>query len=287
MYRHRFNCMTVACEVILHGVMDDHAKSIVAAIEANTRRLETKYNFHNPYSWLSRVINQRQIADVPVDAETWKILSHVKSYTAYTGELFDITVGTLKQANTAETPEQHASQVAELRQYMGDRVWSLDDDCLRFTNAHCQFDLGGVVKEYAVDDAVRILKQYPMSGALINFGGDIYVYGKKESGDPFRVGIKNPKNPAEPLCMVKIENKGLTTSGHYERQRKIAGEAHSHIIGDIDRRILSVTVVTDTVLESGIYSTALTMDPRLEIPAGAARLFIDDQLEIHQSLASS
>ncbi len=281
MHSHHFHCMTVNCEVQLHGLSESVAQSVFARLEQQTRDLESKYNFHNPASWLNQHINQRQTDCIALDAQSYGVLQQVQQLSAACEGRFDITVGTLRAALTAAEDEQ-LQQYQRLRQYMGPQQWRLQDQQLCFANPYCQFDLGGVIKEYAVDQAIRIVREYQPSGALVNFGGDVYALGRKENGKRFKVAVKNPLQPSEMLFAVNIENRGLTTSGHYERQRQLGGQLASHIVGDIAADILSATVISPSVLHSGIYSTALTQDPGLALPKKTAAALVTQTLEIVQ-----
>jgi len=125
--------------------------------------------------------------------------------------------------------------------------------------------LGGFVKEFAVDQAVKILKKEKISSALVNFGGDIYALGSKPNGEKFSIGIKNPLKPSEYLTSVKLSNQALTTSASYERNYEVEGKSFSHIISatNLQKKVLSVTVVASSVLEAGVFSTALSLNWRL------------------------
>lgn len=110
-----------------------------------------------------------------------------------------------------------------------------------------------------------MLKKAKITSALINFGGDIYALGCKPNGQPFSVGIKNPLNPKEYITHANISNQALTTSASYERNHTIEDKNYSHIISTdtLQNRILSATVISSSVVESGVFSTALMIEPKL------------------------
>jgi len=135
--------------------------------------------------------------------------------------------------------------------------------------------LGGFVKEYAVDRAIKIVKRAKIDSALVNFGGDIFSFGRE-----FLIGIKNPKNLKENILTISLKNRALTTSASYERYTKIEKEIYSHIIHKtkIQNRILSATVISDSAIKSGVYSTSLMINPNLEIKL--EKILIDEELRI-------
>ena len=192
-YSHQFNCMTTPCEVQLYAADAKAADKVARMIESNTRRLEKKYNFFSDDSLIANINNRTQ-AIVNIDKETHHVLSLVQTLSATTQGSFDITVGTLKQCAKQTTVAKIEACRARLKPFIGADKWRLTENSIHFSNEYVKLDLGGVIKEFAGDQAGAIAKNANMA-ALINFGGDIYVNGNKPDGSPFNVAIKNPKNP--------------------------------------------------------------------------------------------
>lgn len=85
---------------------------------------------------------------------------------------------------------------------------------------------GGIAKGYAADKAVRILKQYKVHNALINFGGTVIAIGREQ-----KMGIQNPfQKNGESMADVMVKNKAVVTSGSYERGFFFEGIRYHHII---------------------------------------------------------
>ncbi len=280
-YVHRFTAMTVPCEVILFA---DAAAPLAQAIEDNTRRLQAKYNFHDKGSWLSRQINARRSEKVKLDHETWTILRRVRQYSLACQGIFDITIGSLKYLEASQPDLTREALYLSIAPYIGLDAWSLEGMELSFPHAQTRFDLGGVIKECGVDQAVELVKAAGVTGALINFGGDIRTLGQKSDGDPFIVAVLNPKDSQKPLFSLPLYNQALTTSAHYQRHYQFSDGQTSHILarGGVHTQVLSATVVADTALEAGIYSTALTIEPTLAVPDSIGFALIDDRLTLHQ-----
>ena len=280
--------MTVGCELLLVGDQPDRLQAAAEAVEQQTRQLERKFNFHAADSWLNRHINRRPLSHVSLDRETAGILARVRELSLATRGAFDITLGTVKAAAKADPTRARAELLAQYQPAIGLESWQLDEQMLRLPHPETQLDLGGVIKEYAVDQALLLCRRQGIRGGLINFGGDIASWGHKPDGQPFRVAIKHPRHPEQVLCTLALKNQALATSGHYERQLVCAGQAGSHILhpDDIHHDLLSVSVVSDSVLTSGIYSTALTINPSLAKDAAIAPLFVDSQLRLHQDYDS-
>ncbi len=283
---HRFQAMTVPCEIQLFG-SDNSVRRLVDIaedIERNTLRLENKYNFYSKTSWLNQQINQRKNSVVTLDQESLAIFRHLERLAILSDGAFDTTVGSVKALLAHKPNLSHNEAFERLELAMSKESWDLKSNRLTIDHPETQFDFGGVVKEYAVDQAVVIAKTHGIDSMLVNFGGDIYALGTKPNGTQFNVAVLNPKNSIEPYFALPIEDSALTTSAHYERRFQFADKNTSHILSkaETEKKILSVTVIAGTALDAGALSTSLTLKPELTIPENVAVIFIDDQLTIHQ-----
>jgi len=276
--------MTSPCELQLYCNDVLKSRAIAKKIMLMAKELENKYNFYNPNSYLSQ-LNQRKI-DV-LDVQTKDLLARAKLFYNKTNGVFDITMGTLTQSRKLESIGRIEKEMQRLQPFVGVEHFNIKKNKLIFDNPHTLIDLGGFVKEFTVDQAVKILKKEKIASALLNFGGDIYALGLKPNGEKFTIGIKNPLNSSEHLTSIKLKNQALTTSASYERNHEVEGKNFSHIISTtgLQNKVLSATVVASSVLEAGVFSTALMIEPELE--SGLEKLLILDCLEITTNLATS
>ncbi len=269
--------MTTPCEVHLYCASQEKARKVAASILDASKKLESKYNFFdkNSYLW---ALNRREISTV--DYQTKEILKQAKYFYKQTKGIFDVTMGTLKESMNLQSVQEVEERKSVLSSYVGCDHFEVKKDKLHFSNPYTQIDLGGFIKEYAVDNAIKIVKKAKITSALINFGGDIYALGSKPNGNPFKIGIKNPLNPKLYIYDVLLSNQALTTSASYERNKKIEGESYSHIvhIDTLQKEIISSSVISTSTLQSGVYSTALMIDPTLEEPF--QKILIDSELKI-------
>lgn len=252
--------MSTSCELLLFTESKVQADSVADTILLETKRLEKKYNYYKENSIVSQ-INSRQTQEI--DSETKTILQRAKKYYKLTDGVFDITIATIKELYREESDEKTFNTKREfLTSFVGCEHFALKRDKIVFDNPHTKIDLGGFVKEYAVDRAVKILKKQKISSALVNYGGDIYALGKKPNGTKFSIGIKDPLNQTAFSTQVELENEALTTSASYERNYTIGSKIYSHIIAikEYDITPNSVSVISSNCVESGVYSTSLMID---------------------------
>jgi thiamine biosynthesis lipoprotein len=79
------------------------------------------------------------------------------------------------------------------------------------------FDPTGLVKGWATERALGVLRAAGVPGALINGGGDVAAFGSPgDGGQPWRVGIRHPWRP-DALAGIVAATGAVATSGCYER----------------------------------------------------------------------
>ena len=274
----RFEAMSTPCEVHIYTHERDKAREVAKEILAATKALEQKYNYYASDSLL-HLLNERK--ENALDAQTKDILAHAKDFYDRTNTFFDISLATIKPLYNAPTLELFYTQREALLPYVGCEHFSIKKNKLVFDNPFTKLDLGGFVKEYAVDKATQILRKRKIEAALINFGGDIYALGHKPNGEKFKIGIKDPQNPAKHLCFVELYNEAIATSAGYERNFKIEGKEFSHILSRqaMQREFTSLSVLAPSALESGVYATSLNIDASLA--CGYKTIKIDTDSGVH------
>jgi thiamine biosynthesis lipoprotein len=119
-----------------------------------------------------------------------------------------------------------------------------------------QLDLGAVAKGLAIDLAARELA--PLADFAIDAGGDLYLAGRNEAGEAWRVGVRHPRAPGGLVGTLRVSNQAVCTSGDYER-RTADNTAH-HLVdprsGVQAARAISATVVAPTAMVADGLSTA-------------------------------
>jgi thiamine biosynthesis lipoprotein len=118
-------------------------------------------------------------------------------------------------------------------------------------------DLGAVAKGLAIDMAAQELQ--PFADFSIDAGGDLYLGGRNPEGAPWRVGIRDPRNPDSIVQTLYASNQAVCTSGDYERGRHILDPR----TGEPAASAASVTVVAPNALLADALSTAaFVLGPR-------------------------
>jgi thiamine biosynthesis lipoprotein ApbE len=127
-------------------------------------------------------------------------------------------------------------------------------------------DFGGAAKGLALDRALaRLRRGSGIEGAMISAGSSTAVWGRKSDGEPWRVGIEDPRATGTVVAVVNVDGTGtvnVSTSGDYQQFFERGGVRYHHILdpatGRPARGLRSLTVFGDlSGLDADILSTAL------------------------------
>lgn len=180
------------------------------------------------------------------------------------------------------TPSEN--QVLEARALVDGRKVKLGADFISLEMPGMGVTLDGIAKGYIVDRMSSVLAGCGVGDFLINAGGDIRTAGQREDGEPWRVGVQDPKKQGGLPDVISLSNGAVATSGSYEiyfdRDR-----SHHHIVrartGDSPRSSESVSVVAPTTVAADALATAVfVLDPArgvafIESLPGCACLIVD------------
>ncbi len=122
-----------------------------------------------------------------------------------------------------------------------------------FTIVHNgQIDPSGIVKGWSIFRASQILQQKGFANFYIDAGGDVQVSGKNAKGQMWKVGIRNPFDSTTIVKTLRLSEKGIATSGTYERGKHIYNPHQK----DEVQNIVSITVIGPNVYEADRFATA-------------------------------
>jgi len=115
-----------------------------------------------------------------------------------------------------------------------------------------RLDPSGVVKGWATEEAARILERAGARNLCVNGGGDLQLSGEPAPGEPWRVGIADPRRPDRTVAVVSGRDLAVATSGNAERGRHIT-DPRTGVPVDGP---LSCTVVGPHLTRADPYATA-------------------------------
>jgi thiamine biosynthesis lipoprotein len=132
---------------------------------------------------------------------------------------------------------------------------------IRFERDGMALDFGGIAKGYSVDRAIAALKERGVANTIVDAGGNFYALGTPTGRSHWRAGIRHPLRGDNLIAMLPVSNRGVATSGNYERFFEIDGKKYCHIIDPRTGRpvegMLSATIAADTAMAADALSTSV------------------------------
>jgi FAD:protein FMN transferase len=101
---------------------------------------------------------------------------------------------------------------------------------VRFGSDDVALDLGGIAKGYGVDQAVATLRDWGITDALVNVGGDLAAIGRADDDRPWRVGVRSPDRADVLVATFDLEDAAIATSGDYLQYFDYHGRRYHHLL---------------------------------------------------------
>ncbi len=200
-------------------------------------RIEAQLSFYRPTSEISALNRDAGQRPVRVNPEVFQLLQRAVSFSRETQGAFDITVAPLLQAwgfvgGTGHEPSTSELEVARSR--VGFQHLQFDDEnqTVQFDHLGVQIDLGSIGKGYALDRAVRILRDHEITSALLHGGtSTIVAMGCDGEGNPWKVALpKSPETAEKESVVVQLQDASLSVSAVWGKSFDAFGKKFGHII---------------------------------------------------------
>lgn len=249
---------------IIHKAFGCHAIEALKTIQTESQRIESLISRFLPESAISRINDSSGKKQETISSEICMILSCAIENAAISEGMFDITIGPLvdlwNYKNAVEPPEENQIKLALSLINYKDLELNAVQKSVRLKREGQSIDLGGIGKGFASDRFMEIFKEYGISSAFSNIGGNVSTLGNKPDGSPWRVGIRHPRLNRI-IGAVDVSGKAVVTSGDYERyflDRK--GRRFHHILNPLtgypaESGLLSVTIVAESAMLADALST--------------------------------
>lgn len=247
-------------------VIAEDTKKAEEAIEEAFREIKRIERLMCAYDEASEIfdLNKNGTSWVELSYETIYVLERARHYALLTGGAFDITVQPLvelwmeRTKKTGKPPLPH--ELERVSDLVGHEGLVIDGTRARFTRSGMGVTLGGIAKGYAVDRASEILAERGIAYALVNIGGDIRAIGDRK-GEPWRVGVQDPRHADRLITTINLSNASVATSGDYVRFFFLGKRRIHHLIdprsGEPAVENMSVTIIADNSLTADALSTGI------------------------------
>jgi len=245
---------------------DERGRELVEEVFAEAQRIDQLMSTYIEDSQISEI--NRLAASHPVVAsnELFNLIRRSLDISVLTLGAFDITydsVGQYYDFRRHQRPDE-ATVEAE-RKHINFRLVELDQatGTVRFLEQGVRINLGGIAKGYVVERGVDILRVNGVEHAIVTAGGDSRLLGDRR-GQPWMVGIRDPRNEGQVAISVPLEDEAISTSGDYERYFEEGDKRYHHIIqpstGEPASGVRSATVFgPDAVMTDALSTSVFVM----------------------------
>ncbi|MCL4457621.1 MAG: FAD:protein FMN transferase [Nitrospirae bacterium] len=246
---------------------DSEEKAAIDKAFAELERLAKLLNFYSEDSEISAINRYAGNKPVRVSPETTEIIEKALYVSENTEGAFDVTVGPLVRLwNFQKKIIPDRAIVKEKLKLVGYKNIVIDKEAstVFLKTKGMQIDLGGIIKGYAADKAVEILKQQGIMAGIVAVAGDIKTFGIKPDGSLWNVGIQNPRQQTdkdEILATVGLSDMAISTSGDYQKFFIKDGRRYHHLLnpktGYPDSECRSVTVIAKDAAFTDAFATGI------------------------------
>ncbi len=244
----------------------EQGMSVVEETFTEITRIEALMSTYIEGSEISEI--NRSAADAPVAAgdELINLILRSLDISVLTHGAFDITYDSIGQYyDFRERRRPDAATIQEGLERIDYRLVEVDrlEGTVQFLTRGVRINLGGIAKGYAVEQAVKLLRSRGILHGIVTAGGDSRLLGDRR-GQPFMVGIRDPRNEGEVVLTIPLEDEAISTSGDYERYFEEDGKRYHHIIepmtGEPAGGIRSATIVgPDAVLTDALSTSVFVL----------------------------
>lgn len=273
----------------LYGTTDEAvAESVLQAVEEEDCRISR-------YREDSEIYRLNETGSLTVSDHTAAVLEKLLGIAEVSGGAFDISIGTLSLLWNFDGEHENVPKTSAVRDALGlcgyEKI-KHDENAYQLPKG-LTLDLGAAGKGLACDDALTVLQNSGVEGAIVSVGGTILTYGKNGRSDDWTIGVRTPEKD-DTSYFAKLTVRGtnfISTSGSYEKSFTKDGKLYHHILSPetgypAESGLKSVTVISDCGLVSDALSTAcfvlgLKNSKSLLAQYGAEAIFVDTENTVY------
>lgn len=258
--------MGTEVSVLLWHADEAAGLEIVDQVFAEAERIDRLMSTYKEDSRISEI--NRLAATEPVIAgeELFGLIRRSLDISVLTRGAFDITydsVGQHYDFRNRQRPDE--TTIAAKRELIDFRFVTLDQAAgtVAFKQEGVRINLGGIAKGYVVERGVSILRKNGVRNGIVTAGGDSRLLGDRR-GQPWMVGIRDPRVEGEVAISVPLQDEAISTSGDYERYFVEGDTRYHHIIqpstGEPAGGVHSATVFgPDAVITDALSTSVFVM----------------------------
>lgn len=246
--------MAVTVRFVIFAEEEETAKNAANAGFKRFRELNAIMSDYDSDSELSLLSTKPIKTWIPLSDDLFDVMQTAREIGTQSEGAFDISVGPMvrlwrRARRMKELPKQE--YIDHAKNVVGLDKWELDPETksIRLHKEGMRFDLGGIAKGYATDEAAKRFRASGVEIFLIDAGGDLY-WGKTPK-EGFKVMMQSS------MITVTIPNKGMATSGDTYQHVEIDGRRYSHLVDPKTGMGLTESSIVSVLATTGMEADAL------------------------------
>jgi thiamine biosynthesis lipoprotein len=263
--RLEFNALGTQCLIKFRLDDERSALDFAAAALDWIGKFEAKFSRFRPDSMVSRINAAAGREWVKTDSEMEELLDIAAEIHACTDGIIDPTLLPLLKVwnwKVAHVQLPARDDVNAALALTGWRKVQRRPGAIFLPEAGMGLDFGGFGKEFAVDRLATLARQACIKDAIVDLGRDIYAMGGNGAHPFWHIGIEDGNQPGTCWGGLGVNGRAVSASGDYARYFSHDGVRYGHILDPrtgwpVSNGMRAVTVVANTCLQAGIYSTAV------------------------------
>lgn len=287
-------CLDTVVRITLY---DSDSKNILNKCFDLCRKYELIFSNTNTSSELYKVNHDPlKTSYQPISKDLAHIIEQGLYYSQLSKGAFDITIGSISSLWDFKSNHPSLPDASLIKKNLSNVSYTnviCHDQKILYKNKETMIDLGAIAKGYIADQIKSYLLKKHISSALINLGGNILCVGNK-NGNPFTIGITDPKKTNSSIIRIEAQDQSIVTSGIYQRNMTINKHFYHHILDphtgySYNNDLASVTILSPTSTQGDALSTvcfSLGLDEGLKLidsMKGIEACFIDKNNHITYS----
>jgi len=243
-------------------------------IEYLLAAIDTSMSTYNEHSIISKVNDNKK---VELDKYFKDVFNIAMKISKKTNGAFDITVGPLVNAwgfGQEEVRDIDSAVVDSIRKFVGYEKVSLKEGIVHKKDKRLRLDMNAIAQGYTTDVIANFLDDKGVKNYLVEVGGEVRTKGISPSNRQWRIGIDKPIDSNNVAgknlqAIVKLNNRGLATSGNYRKFYIKDGVKYAHTINPktgypVTHQLLSASVFAPDCVTADAYATAFMVMGRKE-----------------------
>jgi len=252
----------------LHHPDPAEADRLIGKCLTEVSRLERIFSLYRDDSALRRLNRDGRLTDPPI--ELVELMGSAESFSKLTAGAFDATVQPLWDlyathfaALDVDPAGPSEAAIAATLACVGHEALEIDPTQISFARGGMSVTLNGIAQGYITDCIVDLLRRAGVDRSLVDMG-ETRAIGPRPSGEPWIIGLEDPRAPGQVTKRIEIVNQAVATSGGYGTLFDAAGR-FNHIFdpstGRTSWRYLSVSVIAPNATAADALSTAFSIMP--------------------------